>query len=212
MVTLHSRDVWERNLCQCETCVCLSRRWGVWFINQWQGGKERCVGLVTTVRLKWCILLFFIWSLPRRSYFWLTCFLSVAGQSLKHPKGQYVPILCQLVIPGDAVGTQTLQDLQSTHLGKQKQAAKAVWELCLVCPSGQVETWSVLMLQWVGCEEIQNCLSVLEAFPAKTQEYIIGEDVEYIVLVSIAPLIQTLTEFALALDIIQGVLPLLWKL
>lgn len=90
----------------------------------WQGGKGRCVGLVTTVRLKWCILLFFIWSLPRRSYFWLRCFLSGAGQSLKHPEGQCVLILCQLVIPGDAVGTQTRQDLQSTHLGKTKSGSK----------------------------------------------------------------------------------------
>lgn len=86
----------KENLCQCETCVCLYRGWDIWFINQWQGGKERCVGLVTTVRFKWCILFFFILSLPRRLYFWLARFLSGAGQSLKHPEGQCVPISCHL--------------------------------------------------------------------------------------------------------------------
>lgn len=124
MVTLNSRNVWERNLCQCETCVCLSRGWGIWFINQWQGGKESCMGLVTTVRLKWCILLFFISSLPITSYFWLTRFLSGAGQSLKHPEGQLVPILCHLVIPGDAVGTQTLSGSAEYSTGETKAGCK----------------------------------------------------------------------------------------
>lgn len=143
----------KENLCQCETCVCLSRGWGIWFINQWQGGKERCVGLGTTVRLKWCILFFFILSLPRRSYFWLTCFLSGAGQSLKHPEGQCAPISCHLVIPGDAVGTKTLSGSAEYSLEETKAGCKS----CLRTvsqPSGWVETWSVLMLQWVAREEI----------------------------------------------------------
>lgn len=57
--------------------------------------------------------------------------------------------------------------------------------------------------------KFQSCLSVLEAFPSQIQEYVVGEDVECIVLlVSIAPLIMTLTEFAVALNIRQGSLPL----
>lgn len=156
----------KENLCQCETCVCLYRGWDIWFINQWQGGKERCVGLVTTVRFKWCILFFFILSLPR-SYFWLACFLSGAGQSLKHPEGQCVLILCGLWFLVMLWAHKPFQDLQSTRLGKQKQAAKAVWELCLACPSGQVETWSVLMLQWVGHEEIKKLLICAASISSK---------------------------------------------
>lgn len=57
--------------------------------------------------------------------------------------------------------------------------------------------------------KFKNCLSVLEAFPAKTQKYVVGEDIECIVLLgSKAPLIKILTEFAVALDIRQGILPL----
>lgn len=55
--------------------------------------------------------------------------------------------------------------------------------------------------------KFKNCLSVLEAFPAKTREYVVRKDVEYVVLpISIAPLKKT--EFAVALDIRQGVVPL----
>lgn len=53
--------------------------------------------------------------------------------------------------------------------------------------------------------KFKNCLSVRQAFPAETQEYVVGEDVEFIVLLlSTAPLIQTLTEFAVSTDIRQS--------
>lgn len=132
MVTFHSRDVWERKPVSMWNMCAPVRGRGIWFINQWQGGKERCVGLVTTVRLKWCILLFFILSLPRRSYYWLICFLSGAAWSLKHPEGQHVPVSCRPAIPGDALCTRVCQGLQGTCLEAWRKAAQAE---CCVLPT-----------------------------------------------------------------------------
>ena len=122
----------KENLCQCETCVHLSKGQGIRFINQWQWGKERCVGLVTTVRLKWCILLFFIFGLSRRSYFWLIRFLSGADQSLKHP-GQHVPVSYHLVIPGDALSITALSGPAGYVFGGKKEDCKSYLRavLCL---------------------------------------------------------------------------------
>lgn len=47
---------------------------------------------------------------------------------------------------------------------------------------------------------------MLEAFPAKTHECVLGEDTEFIVLlISIAPLKKTRTELAVTLCVRQGV-------
>lgn len=61
---------------------------------------------------------------PKKIIF-LTCFLSGAGQSLKHPEGQCVPISCHLVIPGDAVGTKTLSGSAEYLSGETKAGCKS---------------------------------------------------------------------------------------
>lgn len=199
----------KENLYQCETCVCLSRGWGVWFINQRQGGKERCVGLVTTVGLKWCILLFFIFSLPRRSYFWLIYFLSGADQSLKQPEGQHAPVLCRLMIPGDALCTWALSGSAGYVFGGVKKDRESCPSCVSPAPLGWSPIWSALMLQWVGHEEIKKLLIYAGSISSEDMWICVrGGHRGYIVLhISIAPLKKTQTELIVALHVRQGFVP-----
>lgn len=154
--------------------------------------------------------LFHLLRLPRRSYFWLICFVSGADQSLKHPEGQCVPVSCRLVIPGDALHTSTAGYV----FGGMKEGCKSCLRVvsCLPVRAGQL--LSVLMLQWVGHEEIKNLLIYAGSISSKdTWMYLRGGHREIIVLlISIAPLKKTQTELTVALDGRQRVVPSQWNL
>lgn len=117
----------KENLCQCETCVRLSRGWGIWFINQWQGGKERRVGLVTTVGLKWCILtLFHLWS-PKKIIFLTNMFYCWCWPGFKSSRR---PVCSCFVLSGDSWWC-------SLHTSTIKICMVRVWgmkEDCKSCP------------------------------------------------------------------------------
>lgn len=71
------------------------------------------------------LILFHLKS-PKKIVF-LTCTFSLwCWPELKASRRSVCSHFVSFVIPGDAVGTQTFQDLQSTHLGKQKQDAKVI--------------------------------------------------------------------------------------
>lgn len=96
--------------------------------------------------------------------------------------------------------------------GNKKKAAKAVWKLCLVCLFGQVGTWSVLMLQWVGHEEIQKLLICAGSISSKDTGICCREGCRICCPAYINCPFNKDSEFAVALDIRQGVVPLQWYL
>lgn len=153
MVTFHSRDEWERKPVSMWNMCVPFRGQGIWFINQWQGGKERCVGLVTTVRLKWCILLFFILGLPRRSYYWLICFLCCCPE-FKASRRSKCSFSRWPMIAGDALYTWVLLgSARHVSLGLKKACKSCL--RAASCPSHLhwLAACRLMMLQWAGHKE-----------------------------------------------------------
>lgn len=157
----------KENLCQCETCVCLSIEWGIWYINQWQGGKERCVGLVTTVGLIVHFTLFHLRSLKKiifLSYvFTLWCWpefkasrKSACSHSMKSCDSRWC-----------SVHTSTVRICRVPVWGNEGRLQKLPESYVLPAPSSWSVTWSVLMLQWVGHEEIQKLLTCTGSISSK---------------------------------------------